>query len=151
MKNGVLFVCIGNSCRSTMAEALTRYYWDEVLDVYSVGTAPLGHITPYTLEALNERAIPTAGLESKGFADIPFEKIQFIVVLTRASFKHLLPPSFYGKIIDWHVHDPFGQGLDAFREVRYTIELMVRRKLPEWLQLDTFHRNPQDRQDGTEV
>lgn len=136
MRKGVLFVCIGNSCRSTMAEALTRHYWDHVIEAFSVGTSPLGHITPHTLEALSERAISTIGLHSKGFPDIPFEKIQVVISLTRASFKQLLPPSFSGKIIQWHVPDPFGQGLSAFREARYTIELMVRRKLPEWLELD---------------
>lgn len=142
MKKGVLFVCIGNSCRSTMAEALTKYHWHDMVDAFSVGTSPLGHITPYTLQALSERNIPTADLESKGFADIPFEKIHLVVALTRAPFEYLLPSSFSGKIIHWHVPDPFGQGLSAFREARYTIELMVRRKLPEWLGLDTTRPDP---------
>jgi len=150
MRKGVLFVCIGNACRSTMAEALTRYYWGEAIEAFSVGTFPLGHISPYTLEALTERAIPVTGLDSKGFSDIPFEKIQFVVVLTRASCEHLLPPAFPGKVIHWHVQDPFGLGIDAYREVRYTIELMVRRKLPEWLQLDTARPDHQASEDGPE-
>lgn len=150
MKKGVLFVCIGNACRSTMAEAFTRYYWGQVVEAFSVGTFPLGHISPNTLEALRERAIPTIGLDSKGFADIPFEKVQLVVAMTRAAFEHLLPPAFSGKIIHWHVQDPFGQGLDSYREVRYTIELMVRRKLPEWLGLKTADNEPQDVEDDTE-
>ena len=133
-----------------MAEALTRYYWGEAIEAFSVGTFPLGHISPYTLEALTERAIPVTGLDSKGFSDIPFERIQFVVVLTRASCEHLLPPAFPGKVIHWHVQDPFGLGIDAYREVRYTIELMVRRKLPEWLQLDTVRPDHQASEDGPE-
>lgn len=146
MKKGVLFVCIGNACRSTMAEAFTRYYWDQEVEAFSVGTFPLGHISPNTLEALRERNIPASGLESKGFEAIPFERVQLVVAMTRAAFEHLLPPAFSGEIIQWHVQDPFGQGLDAYREVRYTIELMVRRKLPEWLDLEPFRNGPQEQE-----
>lgn len=136
MKKGVLFVCIGNSCRSTMAEALTRHYYNEAIEAFSAGTYPLGHITPQTLEALSERAIPTTGLHSKDFSAIPFDRVQLVVVLTGDVFEHLIPPSFAGKIVRWHVRDPFGHGLSAFRETRDTLTLMVRRKLPEWLNLD---------------
>lgn len=150
MKKGVLFVCIGNACRSTMAEALTRHYWGDAIEAFSVGTFPLGHISPFTLEALREQAIPVTGLDSKGFADIPFERIQFVVVLTRASCAHLLPSAFSGKVIHWHVQDPFGLGIDAYREVRYIIELMVRRKLPEWLELDKVRPDHQASQGDPE-
>jgi arsenate reductase (thioredoxin) len=136
MKKGVLFVCIGNSCRSTMAEALARHYWNDAIEAFSAGTYPLGHITPHTLEALSERAITTTGLHSKSFSAIPFDRIQLVVVLTGDVFEHLIPSSFSGKIIRWHVRDPFGHGMSAFRETRDTLTLMVRRKLPEWLNLD---------------
>jgi arsenate reductase (thioredoxin) len=136
MKKGVLFVCIGNSCRSTMAEALARHYWNDAIEAFSAGTYPLGHITPHTLEALSERAIATNGLHSKSFSAIPFDRIQLVVVLTGDGFEHLVPPSFAGKIVRWHVRDPFGHGLSAFRETRDTLTLMVRKKLPEWLNLD---------------
>ena len=137
MKKGVLFICVGNSCRSTMAEALTRHYWQNAIEAFSAGTYPLGHITGHTLEALNERTIATTGLHSKSISDIPFDRIQLVVVLTGDVFEHLIPSSFAGKIVRWHVRDPFGLGLSAFREARDTLTLMVRRKLPEWLNLDT--------------
>jgi arsenate reductase (thioredoxin) len=136
MKKGVLFVCIGNSCRSTMAEALTRYYWDDLVDAFSAGTCPLGHITPHTLEALGEQAIPTAGLHSKGFSAIPFDRIHLVVALTRDSFEELIPAWFSGKIVRWHVADPFGRDLSAFREVRDTLELLITNKLAQWLNLN---------------
>nr|WP_238524746.1 hypothetical protein [Halanaerobium hydrogeniformans] len=40
MKYKVAFVCIGNSCRSQMAEGFARAYGSDVLDVYSAGTDP---------------------------------------------------------------------------------------------------------------
>ena len=36
-KKRVLFVCIGNSCRSQMAEAFARAYGRDVIDAHSAG------------------------------------------------------------------------------------------------------------------
>ena len=136
MKKGVLFVCIGNSCRSIMAEALTRHYWGNTLKAFSAGTYPLGHITAHTLEVLRERKIPTDGLYSKGFPAIAFEEVHLVVSLTGDSLDHLLPRSFSGKVIPWYVHDPYGEGSSVFRQTLDTIERLIREQLPEWLDCD---------------
>ena len=39
-KKRVLFVCIGNACRSQMAEAFARAYGSDILTVRSAGLAP---------------------------------------------------------------------------------------------------------------
>jgi arsenate reductase len=119
-----------------MAEALARHYWGGAVRAFSAGTYPLGHITAYTLEVLEERNIPTSGLYSKGFSAIAFNEVQFIVVFTRDSLEHLLPPSFSGEVIRRHVGDPFGLGLNVFRQTLLTIEWLILKKLPEWLNLD---------------
>ena len=38
MKKKVAFICVHNSCRSQMAEALGKLYGDEVFESYSAGT-----------------------------------------------------------------------------------------------------------------
>lgn len=38
MKTGIAFICVHNSCRSQIAEALTRKYGSDVFDAYSAGT-----------------------------------------------------------------------------------------------------------------
>jgi arsenate reductase (thioredoxin) len=133
MKKGVLFVCIGNSCRSIMAEALATRYWGDVIHACSAGTYPLGHITAHTLESLIERGIPTDRLYSKGFSAIAFHEIQLIVSLSGDLLEHLLPPSFSGEILRWYVQDPYGEGLSVFRRTLDTIDRLVQVKLPEWL------------------
>ena len=39
-KRRVLFVCIGNSCRSQVAEAFARAYGSDVMEVQSAGVSP---------------------------------------------------------------------------------------------------------------
>ena len=38
MKTRLAFICVHNSCRSQIAEALTRKYASDVFDAYSAGT-----------------------------------------------------------------------------------------------------------------
>ena len=38
----VLFICVGNSCRSPMAEALARHLAADVIEPQSAGISPLG-------------------------------------------------------------------------------------------------------------
>ena len=113
-----------------------RHYWGDLVEAFSAGTYPLGHITPYTLQALSEQAISTDRALFQRVFDIPFDRIQLIVCLTGDSFEHLIPRSFSGEIIRWHVRDPYGQALSVFRQTLDTTEWLIRTKLPGWLDLD---------------
>jgi arsenate reductase (thioredoxin) len=134
MIKGILFVCIGNSCRSIMAEALTRHHFGALIHAGSAGTYPLGHITAHTLTVLNERHLSTAGLHSKGLATIDFSRYQLIVSLNGESLEGFIPASFPGRLVRWHVHDPYGEGIESFRSVRDQLEWLVTNKVPEWME-----------------
>jgi arsenate reductase len=41
---GVVFICLGNSCRSIMAEALARHFCGEAVAAASPGINPLGFV-----------------------------------------------------------------------------------------------------------
>ena len=55
MRRGLLFVCLGNSCRSIMAEALARHRFPGTR-VASAGLRPLGYVAEKTLAVLAEPA-----------------------------------------------------------------------------------------------
>src|ERR1700760_227104 len=55
VKKRILFVCIGNSCRSQMAEAFARAYGSDVLWVQSAGLSPASIVAPLTKQMLAER------------------------------------------------------------------------------------------------
>ena len=67
----LLFVCLGNSCRSQMAEALTRRLGEGKVRAWSAGSRPLGYILPETAEILAEKEISIDGQWSKGLKDVP--------------------------------------------------------------------------------
>src|SRR6202049_4558467 len=53
-KKRVLFVCIGNSCRSQMAEAFARAYGVDIMEAQSAGVSPATYIAPLTKQTLSE-------------------------------------------------------------------------------------------------
>ena len=53
----VLILCIGNSCRSQMAEGLVNFYLGEVWEAYSAGSAPSGTVNPLVVRAMAELSI----------------------------------------------------------------------------------------------
>ncbi|MGA2228007.1 MAG: arsenate reductase ArsC [Syntrophobacteraceae bacterium] len=126
----VLFLCYGNACRSIIAEALARHFWNSGLEARSAGLAPLGYLPALTLEVLNEAGIPTDGLYSKGLSDVRLDDIDYMVNLTQFKVRELIPSSFSGKLISHFVRDPFGLEIEVYRQVREGLESFVREKLP---------------------
>ena len=133
MKKSVLFVCYGNACRSIMAEALAKHHWGEELEVASAGVSALGYIPEETINVLGEVGVSTDGLYSKELSELDIDGFHLIVDLVIYPLEGIVPPSYAGKVIPWHVRDPFMEGLNSFRQTRNDIEWLVTEKLPEWL------------------
>ena len=63
----LLFLCVGNSARSILAEALVNSRAEGRLRAYSAGSKPKGEVHPLALEVLRTCDIPSAGLRSKSW------------------------------------------------------------------------------------
>jgi protein-tyrosine-phosphatase len=121
----VLFVCIGNACRSQIAEALARHIGSDVIEAASAGVAPLGRITEFTSEVLRELGVRLDGQYSKGLDDLHSIGPDLIVNLSGTPVEHLFPGR---EILNWDVKDPLMNGpLDAFRRAREEIDGNVRK------------------------
>jgi arsenate reductase len=126
-----LFVCIGNACRSIMAEAIMRHYWGDACRIDSAGIAPLGRVPDNTIEVLEEVGIATCGLRSKGLHEVDLARVGWIVNLCEYSVDDLLPPNWQGTLANWYVRDPYGASLDSYRKTRDALTWLVTEQVPE--------------------
>lgn len=117
----VLFVCIGNICRSAMAEAMARKYGSDVVVADSAGTAPAlnTHIT--TRAMLGEIGIDLGDHLPQRLTDVNLEHIDLIVNMSGGP---LAVPSGF-PVETWKIDDPYGRSEETFRRVRGDIEMRV--------------------------
>jgi protein-tyrosine-phosphatase len=120
----VLFVCVGNACRSQMAEALAKHHGGGLVEAWSAGSSPLGRIVPETFDILEEKGISLDGQWSKGLKDVPVNDMD-VVVGMGCEVVCPVPAGFKGRVIEWNIPDPYGRGMDNFRGVRDLIERQV--------------------------
>ena len=78
-KKHVLFVCIGNSCRSQMAEGFARAYGDDILVARSAGTSPAAIIQPLTSQVMALCNVRLDGQFPKGLEILAREHFDVIV------------------------------------------------------------------------
>lgn len=130
-KKKILFVCIGNMCRSPMAEGFARTMGGEKLDAYSAGIAPTGVISEASITAMREVGIDISSQRSNGVDAVPIDDIDIVVNMSRQPTDLFLPPDFRGRVIDWSVIDPIGSPLRTYRLIRDDIARRVRTLLDD--------------------
>ncbi len=123
----VLFVCIGNSCRSQMAEGFARAYGKGVWEAESAGLMPATIIAPLTREVMDERGIDLGDQFPKPLEWVKPETFGLIVTLCGCP----LPEAVDVPVRAWDIDDPIGQNLKVYRRVRDEIEALVRELLDE--------------------
>jgi arsenate reductase (thioredoxin) len=126
----ILFVCVGNSCRSQMAEAFVNQLGGNEVRGWSAGSRPLGEIVWGTTEVMREKGIALEGHWSKGLNEVPLRQMDVIVTLG-CEVSCPVPPSFAGRVAEWNIPDPYGADLTRYREVRDLIEAQVAQLLAE--------------------
>lgn len=124
-KTKILFICIGNMCRSPMAEGFARSLGGGFFDVFSAGIHPTGVISEDAILIMQEKGIDISRQRSKGLDSIPLEKIDIVVSMVGYPPDQILPANFTGKAYDWRIDDPIGRSVDVFRRVRDEIEAKV--------------------------
>jgi arsenate reductase (thioredoxin) len=124
-KPKVLFICLGNSCRSIMAEALARDRCGDRWEAASAGLNPLGFVAPETLQVLAEVGVSTEGLYSKGLEEFDLAGYRLLVNLTDYSLKGRISPDFVSKVLPRSAPDPYGGSLDLYRRSRDAIDRLI--------------------------
>lgn len=124
-RSRVLFICLGNSCRSPMAEAIARHRYSDLIEASSAGLTALGTIASPTSAVLAERGISAGGLSSKPLTDQTRRGADLIINMSGR------PGAWMSKdggppVEDWDVGDPYGSHLDVYRKICDDIEARLR-------------------------
>ena len=117
----VLFVCIGNSCRSQMAEAFARLYGSDVMAPASAGLAPASEIAPDTMRAMDEKSIDLRDQFPKSLRHL--SRVQFDLVVNMSGMG--LPGEMNARILEWDVPDPVMMTYEDHCDIRDLIERKV--------------------------
>ncbi len=128
-KPKVLFICLGNSCRSIMAEALARHRCGDRWEAASAGLNPLGFVAPETLKVLAEIGVNPAGLRSKGLKEFDLTGYSLLVNLSEHSLRGRVPAAYTGRVLHRPVLDPYGGSLEVYRQSRDAINRLISREL----------------------
>ena len=131
----VLFLCTGNSCRSILAEATFNALAPKGWHAMSAGSKPTGQVHPRSLALLAREGIPTHGLSSKSWDNLPATPDIAITVCANAAGEAC--PAYLGPVmrVHWGVDDPaHAKGTDeeidaafmgAYRILRARIEAFL--------------------------
>lgn len=137
MKQKILFLCTGNSCRSQIAEAWTRYLKSDILEPYSAGVNP-GTVDIRAVKVMAEAGTDISEHRSKHL-DV-FKGTEFDYVVTLCDHANETCPLFPGKTRRMHAgfDDPprlsagadEASAMEIYRRVRDQIRDFVE-KMPE--------------------
>ena len=110
----VFFVCVGNSCRSQMAEGLARAMG---LEAASAGTHPAQAVAEHALTLLESRGISTEGMHPQSIDE--FDSNEFDMIVSMGCGVHC--PAL--KIDqDWGLEDPVGKPYEAYEKTAEEIQ-----------------------------
>ena len=148
----ILFVCMGNICRSPTAEGVFRAHARRhaaglKIEIDSAGTHAY-HVgeppDPRSIEAATRRGIDLTDLRARQVQDEDFERFDLIVAMDRLNHATLLdrsPPEhhqrirtlleFAGKTAPADVPDPYYGGAKGFDDVLDLVESAVEGLLAE--------------------
>jgi arsenate reductase len=120
----VLFVCIGNACRSPMAEAIAKREGADVLEASSAGLYPLGEIPDETQETLSRNGYSAVGLSSKPITNKAWNEADLVINLSgRIRDIAFDDPA---KVEDWDVEDPYGANPAFYQTILEHLQQRIR-------------------------
>ena len=111
----ILFVCMANSCRSQMAEAIAKSLGRGAWEVWSAGSRPSGQVHPVAAQLMAELGLDLIGHRSKGLEEVPRQTWDYVVTMGCGDACPAVPARHR---LEWEVPDPVGMPLEEARRVR---------------------------------
>ena len=124
----VVFVCVANSCRSQMAEAIAKSLAGDQWEVQSAGSHPSGRVHPVAIAAMKELGLDLSGHRSKGLEELPAREWDYVVTMGCGD---ACPAVRARQRLDWDIPDPVGLPMEEVRRIRDQIVGLVRGLMQE--------------------
>jgi len=130
----ILFLCVGNSARSQIAEGLAREILGKNHVIESAGSIPTGKINPNAVWAMNEIGIDISSQYSKSTEDLEksfMDNLDFVITLCAEEVCPILNNN--AKKIHWMNEDPANvnfsdtQSKAAFIKVRDNLYNLIKK------------------------
>ena len=120
----LLFVCVENSCRSQIAEALARIHGGDEIEAYSAGSHPSGQVNPKAIGSMKEIGYDLSAHDSKSLNDIPQLEYDFVATMGCGDECPYVQGETTRGLGDTRPKEPAAP--DQFRETRDLIERKVK-------------------------
>ncbi len=120
----VAFICVHNSCRSQIAEALGKKYLSDICDCYSAGTETKPQINPDAVRLMKE--IYGIDMEQTQYSKL-FSEIPDVDIAVSMGCNVVCPYMPGVQNFNWGLEDPTGKQDDTFREIIQAIDERIHR------------------------
>ena len=107
MSMNILFLCVGNTARSQIAEGLAKSMMGSEYNIQSAGSQPSGSVHKNAISTMKEIGIDISDYESKSLEDLDMDfmnDIDYIITLCAEEFCRTLNNK--AKKIHWANEDP---------------------------------------------
>ncbi len=115
----VAFICVHNSCRSQIAEALGKRFLSDICDCYSAGTEKKPRINQDAIRLMKQ--VYGIDMEITQYPKLFDEIPEADIVISMGC--NVSCPYLPGKLqLNWGLEDPSGKSDEAFLEIMQQIE-----------------------------
>lgn len=130
----ILFLCVGNSARSQIAEGLAKNMFGQKNIIRSAGSEPSGKVHEGAIETMKEIGIDISDHSSKSIEDLDDEfkdNLDYVITLCAEEICPLLPSK--AKLLHWANEDPANPKLNKiqseliFRKTREAIYNLLKK------------------------
>ena len=130
----ILFLCVGNSARSQMAEGLAKNMLGDNFNIKSAGSQPSGKVHKNAIWAMNEIGIDISNQQSKAIDDIEnefMENLNYVITLCSEEICPVINND--AKKLNWINEDPANinfsdlQSKNSFIKVRNNLYSLIKK------------------------
>lgn len=120
----VLFLCLRNSIRSLMSEAIARHMAPHTMRVWSAGMKTGAVIDPVMEQVLNENSVPCDMLVPQLYETLEKRRYNYVITVCDIVHESNIPPELQNaEYIHWSLNDPGMGAPDPVRMLDETRQL----------------------------